>query len=173
MTPAGLANVRNEFKQYKLQIATMNLEGTISGQVSRPAEISSSNAFLPIFGHVELSCLAVPGYGYAKRLESRPLVVANSALAVSASGFRRDPDNIAAYNGYKMGQLTFAYLNPTVAFDLGENLHAGISVGFAWTGLGMSTNIRSVVHSPAQVNALIGALAIWILIFPPILMLAS
>lgn len=179
--PAGLASVRNELTQYKIQLATMRLEGTISGeapgqpfggiqdpayaqdpllqgQLSRPVSSTASNLFLPFWGHVEMPFLAVPGYGKAFRLQRRSLVFANSAVAISSAGFRRDETNIGAYNGYKMGQLTLAYLNPTLAFDLGERVHVGISVGLAWTGLGISTNLRSVVQSLAQVDTLLNAL---------------
>ena len=133
--PAGLARIKNELTQYKLQLAYTAFEGSVSGrapgepfdaieddqysqdpllqgQQSRPIEVSSSNIYLPIFGHVELPFVIAPGYGFALRSSNNQFVFANSAVMVAAGGFRRDSDNVAAYAGEKVGQTTLAYFNP-------------------------------------------------------------
>lgn len=146
--PAGLARIKNELTQYKLQLAYTAFEGSVSGrapgepfdaieddlysqdpllqgQQSRPIEVSSSNIYLPIFGHVELPFVIAPGYGFALRSSNNQFVFANSAVMVAAGGFRRDSDNVAAYAGEKVGQTTLAYFNPTVAFQLTDNIDVG------------------------------------------------
>ncbi|MCG8534374.1 MAG: outer membrane protein transport protein [Pseudomonadales bacterium] len=179
--PAGLARIKNELTQYKLQLAYTAFEGSVSGrapgepfdaieddlysqdpllqgQQSRPIEVSSSNIYLPIFGHVELPFVIAPGYGFALRSSNNQFVFANSAVMVAAGGFRRDSDNVAAYAGEKVGQTTLAYFNPTVAFQLTDNIDVGMSIGFSWVGLGLTTQVRSVVHSLAEINGLVDAI---------------
>lgn len=176
--PAGLAQVKHELNQYKLQLAFTRLEGTVSGrapgepygaieddafsqdplmqgQQTRKVEASAINVYLPFFGHVELPFGVGPGYGMAIRSNSHNYVFANSALLVSAAGFRRDPDNVGAYGGEKVGQTTLGYFNPTFAFSVTDSLDAGFSVGFNWVGLGLHTQIRSVVHTLALANQLL------------------
>lgn len=179
--PAGLARVKNEMKQYKLQLAHTKLEGTVSGQApgkpygaiaddefsqdplldgkkSRPLETSSANIYLPFFGHVEWPFVIAPGMGFAERADNDRYVFANSAVMIAAGGYRRDTDNVGAYAGEKVGQTTLAYFNPTIAFPLSDTLDAGISVGFSWVGLGLDTQVRSVVHSLAMIDALVDAI---------------
>ena len=179
--PAGLARIKYELTQYKLQLAYTAFDGSVSGrapgepfdaieddlysqdpllqgQQSRPIEVSSSNIYLPIFGHVELPFVIAPGYGFALRSSNNQFVFANSAVMVAAGGFRRDSDNVAAYAGEKVGQTTLAYFNPTVAFQLTDNIDVGMSIGFSWVGLGLTTQVRSVVHSLAEINGLVDAI---------------
>lgn len=180
--PAGLAQVNSEMTQYKLQLAFNTLEGTVSGrapgepygaipdeefsqdpllqgQLSRPLETSAANLYLPVFGHVELPFVIAPSYGFALRGKKNDnFVFANSALVIAAGGFRRDEDNVGAYAGEKIGQTTLSYFNPTLAFSLTDELDAGISVGFTWVGLGIKTQVRSIVHTLALVDTLIDAI---------------
>lgn len=179
--PAGLASINQELKQYKLQLAHTRLEGTVSGrapgepygavedeefsqdpmlqgQLSRPLETTSANIYLPVFGHVELPVGIAPGYGFATRGENQKFVFANSALVTAAGGFRRDSDNVGAYAGEKVGQTVLSYFNPTMAFAASDTLDVGVSVGFTWVGMGMYTQVRSVVQSLAMVDALVDAI---------------
>lgn len=179
--PAGLALIKNEYKQYKLQTAFFRYEGTVSGQspgvpfvpsdqpehrqdpilqgeTSRPIEIESVSVYLPFFGHVELPFLMAPGFGFAIRPKDNNYVFANSALTLQAFGYTRDEDNVAAFNGQQFGITRIAYFNPTIALNLSDDVLIGGSIGFSWQGLGIRNRTRSVLHSLGEIDALLDAL---------------
>ena len=179
--PAGLALLKNDYKQYKLQTAMFRHQGSVSGQSpgvpfvpaeqpeyrqdpilqgekSRSVEVDSVSVFLPGFDHVELPFLLAPGYGFALRLKDENYVFANSALTLQAFGYARDKDNVGAFNGQQFGITRIAYFNPTLALNLSDNLFIGGSLGFSWQGLGIKNRTRTVLHTLGEINALAAAL---------------
>lgn len=179
--PAGLALLRNEYQQYKLQSAFFRHEGSVSGQApgvpfvpseqpehrqdpilqgetSRPVGVESVSVFLPFFDHVKLPFLMAPGYGFAIRFKDKNYVFANSALTLQAFGYARDEDNVGAFNGQQFGITRIAYFNPTIALNLSDDWLVGASIGFSWQGLGIKNRTRTVLHSLGEINALVDAL---------------
>lgn len=179
--PAGLALLKNEYRQYKLQTAFFNHEGSVSGQSpgvpfvpaeqaehrqdpilqgekSRRVAVDSVSVFLPFFDHVELPFLAAPGYGFALRFKDENYVFANAALTLQAFGYTRDKDNVGAFNGQQFGITRIAYFNPTLALNLSDDLFVGGSIGFSWQGLGFKNRTRAVLHTLGEINALVDTL---------------
>ena len=177
--PAGLALVQNNFEQYKLQAGFFDYEGQVSGeapgesyhpipgfeqepllqgQQSRDISVDSPSVYLPFFGHVTLPFLIAPGHGFATRSQNDQFVFANSMFALQVFGYERDPDNIAAFNGQQFGITRLAYFNPSVGFELWDNLYVGGSIGFSWQGLGITTRTRSAVSTIANLAGLVDGL---------------
>lgn len=181
--PAALALVKTKYEQYKLQTAFFNHEGTVSGaapgrsydpisnpdfadepllqgEQSRDVSVDSPSVYLPFFGHTSLPFLVAPGYGFALRGGTNDqFVFANSAFAVQIFGYERDMDNVGAFNGQRFGITRLAYFNPSVGFELSDNLYMGGSIGFSWQGLGVTTRTRSVLDTVGGLNALAANLA--------------
>lgn len=178
--PAGLALIKNEFEQYKLQAATFEHQGTVSGsgpgrsynpipgfeeepilqgQQSLDVSVETPSVYLPFFGHVTLPFLIAPGHGFATRSQNEKFVFANSMFAVQIFGYEREEDNIAAFNGQQFGITRLAYFNPSIGFELQENLYVGGSIGFSWQGLGITTRTRSAVSTIANLAGLVDGLA--------------
>ncbi|MDY6919281.1 MAG: outer membrane protein transport protein [Pseudomonadota bacterium] len=180
--PAALALVENRYEQYKVQGAFFHHEGEVSGagpgrtfdpmsnadflddpllegKTSRPVEVETPSVYLPFFGHSPLPFLIAPGYGFALRGGTQDqFVFANSAFAVQIFGYERDMDNVAAFNGQRFGITRLAYFNPSIGFQLAENLYIGGSIGFSWQGLGVTTRTRSVLNTVGELSALLGNL---------------
>lgn len=180
--PAALALVETKYEQYKLQMGFFDYEGTVSGaapgrtfdplsnadylddpllqgEQSRDVSVESPSVYLPFFGHTPLPFLVAPGYGFALRGGIHDqFVFANSAFAVQIFGYERDMDNIAAFNGQRFGITRLAYFNPSIGFELTDDLYVGGSIGFSWQGLGVTTRTRSVLNTVGELSALAGNL---------------
>lgn len=179
--PAGLALLKNEFKQYKLQTAIFRHEGSVSGEspgvpfvaaeqlehrqdpvlqgeTSRSVEVESVSVFLPGIDHLELPFLIAPSYGVAHRSNDHGYVFANSVLTLQAFGYARNKDNVGAFNGQQFGITRIAYFNPTLALNLTDNFFIGGSVGVSWQGLGLKNRTRTVLHTLGEINTLVDSL---------------
>ncbi|MCG8314947.1 MAG: outer membrane protein transport protein [Pseudomonadales bacterium] len=177
--PAGLALVKQSFEQYKLQGGFFEHSGSVSGSApgrsyhpiagfeddpllqgkqTRSVSVDSPSVYLPFFDHVTLPFLLAPGHGFVNRTEDGGFTYGNSMFALQVFGYKRDKDNIAAFNGQQFGITRIAYFNPSIGFELVDDLYIGASVGFSWQGLGITTRTRSVVSSIANLAGLVDGL---------------
>ncbi|MCG8668566.1 MAG: outer membrane protein transport protein [Pseudomonadales bacterium] len=178
--PAGLGLIQRDFEQWKLQSAFFSHEGSVSGSApgesfnpvegfeqepilegeqNRSVEVESTSLFLPFFGQTAMPFLAAPGFGWAKRPPGKNYVIANSAFAVQVFGYKREADNIGAFNGQQFGITRIAYFNPSIGYELTDDLYVGLSIGFSWQGLGMTTRTRSVINTLGDVANLLDGLS--------------
>lgn len=109
---------------------------------------------LPGVGLVEPPLLAFPLGGMSFRPRGSRFSFASGVYSPSGFGYVRDPDDPGSYSGEVVAMTRLVYFSPSVAMQVTDSLSAGVSLGIAWSGLGLKLPARAPHIAIATIEAL-------------------
>lgn len=112
-----------------------------------PSEVAGISLYLPVLDDfVDLpngapAAAAIGGVAY--RPPGSKAVYGTAIYPVLMAGLYHEDGDPAQYMGQRVAMERIAYLTPTIAYEVDDNLSVGLSVGFSYQAIAMQTSLRT------------------------------